>query len=188
MKKAYIFLIHGFEETEMITCADILRRGGINAQLVSLENSKRVISSHRIPIEADILFPEVDSGAEALIFPGGGVVEGYMQTKGLAKFLMDYHDRGKIIAAICAAPVFLYNCGLLNGKNAVCFPSLMSRMPKVNFSEDIVAVDGNVITSKGPATSPFFALKILEAICGKDTADSVAEAFLVPLLQNIRGE
>ncbi len=182
MKKAYIFLINGFEETEMITCADILRRGGVKALLVSLEDKKTVTSSHKIVVEADIMFDEVGEEADALVFPGGGVVEGYMQTEGLPELLKKYHENGKIIGAICAAPVFLYNCGLLKGKNAVCFPSLVNKMPRAIITEKIVVRDENIITSKGPATSTVFALKILEILCGERTARAVSESFLMPLI------
>ena len=43
--------------------------------------------------------------------------------------------------------------------------------------------DGHITTAKGPATTPFFALRLLELLRGKEVADTVAEAFLVPLIR-----
>ena len=43
--------------------------------------------------------------------------------------------------------------------------------------------DGHITTAKGPATTPFFALRLLELLRGKEAADEVAKAFLIPLIR-----
>jgi 4-methyl-5(b-hydroxyethyl)-thiazole monophosphate biosynthesis len=45
-----------------------------------------------------------------------------------------------------------------------------------------VETDGNITTSKGPATAPFFALKILEILEGQKVSQEVEKAFLMPLI------
>ncbi|XBO86773.1 hypothetical protein AAGG52_05335 [Bacillus licheniformis] len=48
----------------------------------------------------------------------------------------------------------------------------------VTANENVV-VDGNIITSRGPATTIPFALKLAELLNGKEKADAVAKGMLV---------
>ena len=48
---------------------------------------------------------------------------------------------------------------------------------------DIVVVDGNVITSRGPATTIPFALKLAEKLAGKQVAESVSKKTLADILR-----
>ena len=68
----YLHLANGFEEIEAVTVADILRRGGVTVQLVSMESTLDVTGSHKITVKADILFREADyKTCELMVFPGG---------------------------------------------------------------------------------------------------------------------
>jgi 4-methyl-5(b-hydroxyethyl)-thiazole monophosphate biosynthesis len=72
MKKAFVFLATGFEETEAIGTVDVLRRGGIEAVTVSISGTKQVNGAHGIGVVTDVLFADADfSDADALILPGG---------------------------------------------------------------------------------------------------------------------
>ncbi len=46
--------------------------------------------------------------------------------------------------------------------------------------EDRVVVDGNVITSRGPGTSLEFSLRLVEELYGKEKAQELQKAMLVP--------
>ena len=101
---------------------------------------------------------------------------------GLQELVKKYHAEGKLIAAICAAPAALGRAGVLAGKTAVCYPGLESHLTGAKIGSHIVETDGNITTAKGPAVTPFFALKLLEILEGKAMADEVAEGFLIPLV------
>ena len=47
MKKAGIFFATGYEEIEALTVVDLLRRAGIEAVCVSIDNQKSVTGSHQ---------------------------------------------------------------------------------------------------------------------------------------------
>ena len=47
MKGVYIFLAEGFEDVEALATADVLRRGGVPVELVSITDEPFVVSSHR---------------------------------------------------------------------------------------------------------------------------------------------
>ncbi|GHV40936.1 thiazole biosynthesis protein ThiJ [Clostridia bacterium] len=182
---AYIFLTDGFEETEAITTADILCRAELSVFLVSVTKNREVISSHKISVLADVLFEDIKIvGDDILILPGGGVLPGYRAHDSLSLVLKTHAENGGLIAAICAAPSYLAEIGLLKGKNAVCFPTLEHVLTEngAYVSRDIVVSDGNFITSKGPATTPYFALKIVSTLCGEKTAKEISEAFLLNTL------
>ena len=51
-KTAYIHLAPGFEEIEALTCADWLRRAGIDAKLVSVTGKREVLGVHNILVQA----------------------------------------------------------------------------------------------------------------------------------------
>ena len=72
MEKAYIFLADGFEEIEGLTVVDILRRAGVEIQMVSIMGRKELTGSHGIPVVADAVFEEVDfSDGTLFVLPGG---------------------------------------------------------------------------------------------------------------------
>ena len=181
MKTAAIFLIDGFEETEALTTVDILRRGGVVVTTTSLTGRQEVISKNKIPVRADAMFDEVKAhNFDMLILPGGTLA--IKDHEGLQELVKKYHAEGKLIAAICAAPAALGKAGVLAGKTAVCYPGLESHLTGARIGHNIVETDGNITTAKGPAVTPFFALKLLEILEGKAMADEVAEGFLIPLV------
>lgn len=181
MKTAAIFLIDGFEETEALTTVDILRRGGVVVTTTSLMKTLEVTSKNKIHVHADAMFDDVkDQKFDMLILPGGTL--NIKDHEGLQELVKKYHAEGKLIAAICAAPAALGRAGVLAGKTAVCYPGLESHLTGAKIGSHIVETDGNITTAKGPAVTPFFALKLLEILEGKAMADEVAEGFLIPLV------
>lgn len=181
MKTAAIFLIDGFEETEALTTVDILRRGGVVVTTTSLMPGQEVISKNKIPVRADAMFDEVkEKNFDMIILPGGTLT--IKDHEGLQELIKKYNSEGKLIAAICAAPAALGKAGVLHGKTAVCYPGLETHLGGAKTGTHIVETDGNITTAKGPAVTPFFALKLLEILEGKAMADEVAEGFLIPLV------
>ncbi|MBQ9596133.1 MAG: DJ-1/PfpI family protein, partial [Synergistaceae bacterium] len=180
MKTAAVFLTDGFEETEALTTVDILRRGGVVVTTASLTGLQEVISKNKIPVRADSMFETVkDTNFDMIILPGGTLE--IANHEGLQELIKKYHSEGKLIAAICAAPAALGKAGVLAGKTAVCYPGLESHLKGANIGKNIVETDGNITTAKGPAVTPFFALKLLEILEGKAMSNEVAEGFLIPL-------
>ena len=181
MAKAALFLIDGFEETEGLTTVDILRRGGVEVTMVSLTGKDMVNGKHGIAVRADTLFENAKNDPfDMLIVPGGTV--DYTKHEGLLNLVKRYDREDRKLAAICAAPAVFGKAGILQGRRAVCYPGMESWLTGATIGENIVETDDHITTSKGPATAVFFALKILEILQGKEIAQKVADAFLVPLI------
>jgi 4-methyl-5(b-hydroxyethyl)-thiazole monophosphate biosynthesis len=184
MTKVALFLIDGFEETEALTTVDILRRGAVEVTTVSLTGKKIVNGKHGIDVYADALFEEVkerENSFDMLVIPGGTI--DYTNHEGLLDWVRRYDKEGKKLAAICAAPAVFGKAGILKGRKAVCYPGIESWLTEALIGQDIVETDGNVTTSKGPATAPFFALRLLEILQGEESARDVEKAFLIPLIK-----
>ena len=84
------------------------------------------------------------------------------------------------IAAICASPSVIFGpLGLLNGRNATCYPGMEDGMEGANVIEDFAVVDGNIITGRGPAAAAEFALAIVKTTMGEEVATEVAAGMLL---------
>lgn len=179
MKTIFVFLTTGFEEIEALGTVDILRRAELNVKTVSLTGNKQVVASHQIPVIADLLFEEIDlSTAEMLVLPGG--TPKYNDHEELKKALLTFALKGEKVAAICASPMVLGGLGLLDGKNATCYPGFERYLKgAILQTEKAVIVDGNITTGRGPGLTIDFALKLVELVAGKEKSDAVAKGLLV---------
>ena len=179
-KTADIHLAPGFEEIEALTCADWLRRAGIDAKLVSVTGKREVLGVHSILVQADILFEDADyDSCEMIILPGGMPGATNLEAhSGLALQIQAFAKAGKLLAAICAAPLALATHGALEGKEATIYPGMEDRLRGARATGDNVTVCGNVITGAGPDVASEFALKLIEVLEGKEARDSVAADIL----------
>ena len=180
MKKAYLFLATGFEEVEALTVVDILRRGGVDCKTVSIMGDYDVTSSHVVTVRADLVFEEQDlSDADMLIMPGGIPGTPNLKAhKGLEKLILQYKEKRKYLAAVCAAPTIYGEMGLLEDKNATCYPGMEEGLHGANYLTNRVVCDGQFITSRGMGTCIDFGLMLLEKLTDKDNADEVAHKII----------
>mgnify|MGYP001003483205 CR=1 FL=1 len=175
--KVFAFLADGFEEIEAIATVDILRRAEIEVTTVSISNKKEVTGAHGIPVIADKLFSETNfSSGDLLFLPGGMPGTKHLDKhEGLRELLLKYNSEGKKIAAICAAPIVLAHNGLLDGKDAICYPGFEEDLSKAKISDKTVVKSGTIITGKGPGVSMKFALTLIEELKGKALANAVSK-------------
>lgn len=181
MGKAFVFLAAGFEEMEALGTVDVLRRAGIQTIMASISDDKKVIGAHHILVEADVLLSEaVLDGASALILPGGmpGATN-LNASAALKEALLQQYREGRIVAAICAAPIVLGGLGLLKGHKATCYPGFEEHLIGAATTSEPTVVDGNVITGKGPGLVYDFALAIVAAIRSQAVAEEVAAGLLL---------
>jgi len=180
MSEVYIFLADGFEEIEGLTVVDLLRRAGIEIQMVSIMESRTITGSHGIELKADLLFDEIDAdAAQMFVLPGGMPGTNYLAAhEGLAKLLKEQDAAGKKIAAICAAPTVLGGLELLEGKTAVCYPGLESKLTGALPSANQVEICRNVTTSRGMGTAIPFGLSLVAQLKGQQAADELARAIV----------
>ena len=68
-KKIATILANGFEEIEALTIVDVLRRAGIDCDLIGMEET--VTGSHQITVEVDRLWNGDLSDYDGIFLPGG---------------------------------------------------------------------------------------------------------------------
>lgn len=177
MMEVCVFLADGFEEIEGLTVVDLLRRAGIGVETVSVMERKTVHGGHGILVEADRRFHKADfKDTKMLVLPGGlKGTENLKAHQGVANLVMDFAMAGKYVAAICAAPTSLAAMGLLDGKKAVCYPTMSEELTGAEFVDKPAVADGNVITGRGMGSAIEFSLLLIEALRGREKADEIAE-------------
>ena len=177
MSEVCVFLADGFEEIEGLTVVDMLRRAGVSVETVSVMEKKKIVGSHGIIVKADKRFKKADfSETKMLVLPGGlKGTENLKAHQGVQAQVVDFAMTGKYVAAICAAPTILAELGLLDGKKAVCYPSMEEELTGAEVADEPAVADGNVITGRGMGASIEFALLLIEALRGREKADEIAE-------------
>lgn len=180
MKNIGIFFAEGYEEIEALTVVDMCRRAGINIQMVSVTGERMVTGSHKIAVEMDMLFEEVDfDGLDMIVLPGG--MPGTLNLEahaGLMARVDDFNREGRGLAAICAAPSILGHKGLLKGRKACSYPGFEKDLEGAEVVFDSVAVSDHVITSRGMGCAIDFSLAIISKLCGEEDAERLAKAII----------
>ena len=177
MKKVCVLLAEGFEEVEALTVSDIMRRAKVSCDLISIKD-KKVTSSHGVTVEADKLLDD-DMEYDLIVLPGGmpGATN-LRDDERVIKILKKQNKEGKLIGAICAAPIVLGKAGLTDGRKITSYPGYEDELPNCDYSEEAVVVDGNIITSRGPATAMAFSYKLLEMLGYSHEVDAIASGML----------
>jgi len=149
-------LADGFEDVEAVTPIDYLRRAGIEVTTVSISESLTVTSKWGgINISAAVTLTELAKqglgGWDAVIIPGG--------MPGAAKVL---------------SPL-----GILSGKKFTCYPGMEEKVQGGKWTDDRVAIDGNIITSRSAGTAGEFAVAIIGQILSEAEGDRIAQMVLL---------
>ena len=175
--KVAVLLAEGFETIEALTTVDILRRAGVTCNTIGTKGLE-VTTSHLITVKADKVLNEEAYDYDVVVLPGGmpGSVN-LRDDEKVNELVKKFYDEGKIVAAICAGPITLGKLGIVNGKNATCYPGFDDQLVGCNYKEELVVVDGNVITGRGPAAAIPFAFEILKHVA-PDKVDQIKNAML----------
>jgi 4-methyl-5(b-hydroxyethyl)-thiazole monophosphate biosynthesis len=192
-KRVIVFLADGFEEVEAVTPIDYLRRAGLELTAAAVGKNRVVTGAHGIAVYADVTLGELAeqgrAGAgfwDAVLLPGGMPgASNIAASKEAGAFLKEMAAAGKWVNAICASPaVVLAPLGLLDGKRCTCYPGMEKQAAGAGgagprWSGDKVAVDGNVITSRGPGTAAYWAVEIISRLLGPGEGEKIARAVLL---------
>lgn len=176
--KVAVLLANGFETLEALTVVDILRRGEVECNTFSLEGNE-VTTSHNIKFKADksIMDEEINS-YDFLVLPGGmpGSIN-LRDDERVIELVKKFNEKNKWVCAICAGPIVLGKAGITEGKNVTCYPGFEEELGNCNYKNDMVVVDGNIITGRGPAAAIPFAFEILSKI-SEEKAEKIKKAML----------
>ena len=175
----YLFLAEGFEEAEALIPVDLLRRASISVTTVGV-GSKNICGAHGISVIADITDKDLPADLpdlEMVVLPGGMPGTTNLDAcPAVDAALKIAAAQNSFIAAICAAPMILGKRGLLQGKQAVCYPGFETELTGATLSTSGVAEDDHIITAKAAGYAVDFAFALIHALRGADTAKQICEA------------
>jgi 4-methyl-5(b-hydroxyethyl)-thiazole monophosphate biosynthesis len=169
---ALVFLSPGFEEIEAITVIDILRRAEIETVVAGLVTNP-IVASRQTRHLADRHLSDVpvETDFEIVVLPGG--IEGaknLAQDPRVGQWLTRQRERGRWVAALCAAPTALLAHGWLRpGQKIIVHPTVQKDFPagQVQPGQRVV-VDGKLITSLAAGSAMEFAFEIVRQLRGPD--------------------
>lgn len=182
LPRALVVLAEGAEESEAVIVIDLLRRGGIDTVIAGLNGEGPVLCGRKVRIWAETALSAVTGRIDAIILPGGP--EGARRlasSEAVGELLRNGARNGKIIGAICAAPLALVSHQIFAGKHMTCHPSVASRIgTHGKLVQQAVVEDGQLVTSQGLGTAILFALTLVRRIMGDVRAAEVERGLTLP--------
>lgn len=186
MKGVYIFMADGFEDVEALATRDVLLRGGVDVRLVSISDDPIVNSAHGLMVGTDGLIEYLDwdhedtTAQDFMIFPGGLPGSSNLAAcKPLISEMNAHYAHGGSVAAICAAPgLVLSQLEETEGLEFTCYDSFEDMLIQrgAKFNPQPAVKSGRVITGRSAGHAISFALEILKAIKGEETAEKVKKS------------
>ena len=165
MKKRAVFIIaeHEFRDEEYQVPKDILLAAGIEVVTAST-TTEEAVGKLGLKVRPEHLVAEIkpdDYGA--IVFVGGGGAAQYFADSTVHTLARNFAEAGKVVAAICIAPVILARAGLLKGKRATVYPDGIPELEKAGavYTGQSVERDGQIITGNGPEAAEAFGREIV---------------------------
>ncbi len=177
----YMFLADGFEEVEALCPLDLLRRAGVDIKTVGI-GGRFIRGAHGITVTADVAEDELlQETPDMVILPGG--MPGTLNLDA-SKTVHDAIDAvissNGYLAAICAAPSILGQRGLLEGREAICYPGFEEKLDGAHISSKKVVRDGRMITAAGMGVALEFGLELVRVLCSDERAEQLRKSVIAP--------
>ena len=165
-KVLFIVASNNFRDEELFEPKQVIEAKGGLATIAS--SSLNISNGVRgATVKPDILLSEAKAADyDAIIFVGGAGSSEYWNNPAAHRIAKEAFALGKVVSAICIAPVTLANAGLLNGKKATVFPSEIERLKSKGaiYTGAEVEIDGRIITANGPQSAILFGEAIVAAL------------------------
>jgi protease I len=170
-KKAAVLVTNGFEQSEFEKPVIALKKAGVAVDVISLKKSnikgwkdKNWGNVFHVDKAVENALP---SDYDILVLPGGVMNADKLRVDESAiKFVNDFFEQGKPIAAICHAAWILIETGKLKGKQLTSYKTLKTDLLNAgaDWKDEEVVVDNGLITSRSPKDLPAFCKKMIEGI------------------------
>jgi protease I len=171
-KKIAIIAADMVEQVELVEPRKALEQAGAETQLISMKTGTIQGFNHFDEAdehEVDKAIEEVDaSDYDALMIPGGvGNPDLMRGDENMVRFVRDFHDQGKPIAAICHGPWMLVEAGIVRGRTVTSWPTLQTDIRNAggDWVDKEVVVDEGIVTSRKPDDITAFNDKMVEEFC-----------------------
>ncbi|TZF83028.1 type 1 glutamine amidotransferase [Pedobacter sp. BS3] len=168
-KKIAILSENGFEEDELTSPKEALEQAGATVQVVSPQRDKiRAMKNHNWSVEVpvDRHISEVSASEyDGLMLPGGVMNPDQLRlNEDAVRFVREFFESGKPVAAICHGPQTLITADVLHGRRVTSYPSIKPDLINAGatWTDEEVVTDHGLVTSRTPADLPAFNRKMCE--------------------------
>lgn len=169
-KKIAILATDGFEQSELIEPREKLAEAGAQVDVVSPKDEEiRGWDANQwgdtVPVDKPLSQASVED-YDVLVLPGGQINPDLLRTdRDAVKFVRDFMESGKPVAAICHGPWMLVEADVVRGKRLTSYHSIQTDVKNAggNWVNEEVVIDGNLITSRKPDDLPAFIREVAEA-------------------------
>lgn len=167
---------------EVTIAVDVLRRAEVDVVLAGLDGAEPVRCSRGLRVLPDAALSEARGTFDVIVLPGGkGGADRIAGSAAVGDLLRAQAAAGRLVAAICAAPIALRAHGVFAGSRMTCHPSVNDVVAAHGrLVESPVVTDGQLLTSQGPGTAFLFALALVERLRGAETAAKVRGPMMLP--------
>jgi len=168
MKKILILAADNFEDSELLYPYYRLQEAGGDVKVAGLGEAQ-YSGKHGVPVKCDGRIEDFDpADFDVLVIPGGWAPDKLRQSKVVLDLVRSAHDGKKLIASICHGPQVLISAGILKGRKVTCAAAIKDDVINAGaeYSDEPVAVDNNLITSRKPADLPAFCREVVKRLEG----------------------
>jgi len=157
-----------FSEEEYQIINRVFARAG--KQVFISSDSSSVCNGERgMKVKADIDYFNVnEKNFAAIVLIGGKGSREYWDNEHLHRIVKRFKSSGKIVSAICSAPIILARAGLLSKISATCWFEDKNELLKlgVQYQDRNLVVDNNILTANGPRSAEQFAESVINMTKG----------------------
>lgn len=173
----------GVEQVELSAPLDAVRAAGGEAQLVSvkadvIQGLNHIDKGRTFPV--DRLVSDVSAhDYQALVLPGGVVnADALRLDPDAVRFVREFMELDKPVAAICHAPWMLVEADAVEGRTLTSWPSLKTDIVNAGgtWVDQMVVVDQTLVTSRKPDDLPAFCAKLVSIVAQVSANHVVDEA------------
>jgi len=164
--KALILSADNFEDSELLVPLYRLQEAGYAVDVASGKRGE-IIGKHGYSVKVDKVFEDVDpSGYAVLVLPGGKAPEAIRNVPAAQSIARVFFEQGKPVGAICHGPQTLISAGLLKGRRATCYRTVMGELRDAgaHYEDREVVVDGTLVTSRQPEDLPAFMRQLMRLL------------------------
>jgi protease I len=164
--KALFLSADNFEDTELLVPLYRLQEAGFTVD-VAAGRRDPIRGKHAYDVPVTKLFSEVDPSEYAvLVLPGGKAPAAIRDDPTVQQIVRTFMTEVKPVAAICHGPQILISAGVIRGRKATCYKTVVTELREagVQYQDSEVVVDGNLITSRQPEDLPAFNRELMRLL------------------------
>lgn len=148
-------LVHeNFEDIELLYPTIRMKEEGADVHLAGQQKGEVFTGKHGVPVKTDVAFEEINpDNYDGLLIPGGWAPDKLRRIEKVLDIVRNFNDQKKPIGIICHAGWVPVSAGIMKGRKATSVSAIKDDMINagVNWVDEPVVVDGNLVSSRTPA-------------------------------------